>query len=172
MIVYIIPYWRFDPCWPICGPICWEPWPASICIGANYLWRLLLYIGLIKWNPVVPWLKKDAARILHVMPSLSSRPNVKHIKLNVPANLTQLFVCCSDVSAHVCVYVHVWWPQMAFVCGCMFSCLGTLKHAGVYMWGSDWGGKREFCHFSGGFMWHELPRPATHCRGKRKLAFK
>lgn len=30
-------------------------------------------------------------------------PNVKHIKLNVPANLTQLFVCCWGVCARVCL---------------------------------------------------------------------
>lgn len=38
----------FDPCWPMWGPICWEPWPASICYSANYLWRLWLCMPVIK----------------------------------------------------------------------------------------------------------------------------
>lgn len=132
MIVYIIPYWRLDPCWPICGPICWEPWPASICNSTNYLWRASLCIGVVKWSPAVPWLKKDAARLLHAAASLSSRLNVKHIKLNVPANLTQLFVCCWGTRE--CVFSCMsggpkWWL-------CMFSCLSILKHTGVLVGGA------------------------------------
>lgn len=47
--------------------------------------------------------RRGAATPLHAYRFLP--PNVKHIKLNVPANLTQLFVCCWGVRTCLCVCV-------------------------------------------------------------------
>ena len=89
-------------------------------------------VRVVNRSPAVPWLKKDAARLLLPHAHHFPPPNVKHIKLNVPANLTQLFVCCWV--ACTCVFMCVsGGPKWLFIRQCMFSCLSTLKHAGVYM---------------------------------------
>lgn len=119
MIVYIIPYWSFDPCWPISGPVYCEPQPASICISSNYLWWLLLSIRVVKMKPCSGLIEKGRSAAMtphHAFPFPPTR-HVKHIKLNVPANLTQLFVCCWSVctrvfmvalnAAHVLLYVQL-----------------------------------------------------------------
>lgn len=62
---------------------------------------------------------------------------------------------------------------MVFICQCMFSCLSTLKHAGVYMLG---GGKKvgdgELETFTATSVWDEVTHPAPHRRRMRELAFK
>lgn len=65
--------------------------------------------GAVKRGPAVARLKQGAAaRPLQVLlfTPFPSCPHVKHIKLNVPANLAQLFVCRRGV--RTCVFM--WRP--------------------------------------------------------------
>lgn len=65
--------------------------------------------------------RRGAATPLHAYHFLP--PNVKHIKLNVPANLTQLFVCCWGVCACVfmCVSGGPKWCSYVSVCSAVWA---------------------------------------------------
>lgn len=129
-------------------------------------------IVVVKWSPAVPWLKKDPVQLLHFMPTISSLPNVKHIKLNVPANLTQLFVCCWSVCMGVfmCVSGGPKWCSYVSVCSAVWA------HSSMLVF-TCWRGRdrvrdRELESFTAMSMWDEVTHPATHCRRMWKLAFK
>lgn len=66
--------------------------------------------------------RRGAAIPLHAYHFLP--PNVKHIKLNVPANLTQLFVCSWGACAHVCLCAYPGgpkWHSYVSVCSAVWA---------------------------------------------------
>lgn len=128
------------------------------------------WVGVVKWSPAVPWLKKDAARLLHFMPTISSCRMSNTLNLMYQQILLN-YLYVVEVCARVCL------------CACLVALNGV--HMSVYVQLSKhtqacwclhvrggWSGRGRVCRFAGMSVWDEVTHPATHCRGMRKLAFK
>lgn len=130
-----------------------------------------LCVRVVKWSPAVPWLKKDAPRLFHFMPTISSHRMSNTLNLMYQQILLNYLYVVEGVCARVCL------------CACLVALNGA--HMSVCVQLSEytqacwclhvregWSGRDRGCCFAGMSMWDEVTHPATQCRGMRELALK
>lgn len=126
-------------------------------------------VRVVKWSPAVPWLKKDAVQLSHIMPTISS------LRMSNTLNLMYQQILLN--------YLYV--VEGVRACACLCACLVALNgvHMSVCVQLSEhiqacwclhvrggWSGRDRDCCFTG--MWDEVTHPATPCGGMTELALK
>lgn len=82
---------------------------ATALISFDGPWFFFFGVRVVKWSPAVPWLKKDAARLLHLVPTISSRRMSNTLNL-MYQQILHNYLYVVEVCVHACVYVSFSWP--------------------------------------------------------------